>query len=514
MDIAKVSKDSQISVFFGAAEQAHSGGGIGVGAADKSFGLPGGDADVLQVKSAAKSFDGGKAANGVTITGLSNADNLTSGTVPITIPVRIGGSFYGQGDGLVQGSEGQTKEWLDQPVKYWTETSDGAVSAADTTPFGFNISYRQVVSGANENDKQHQTWTNAFIDDNKVDVHLGMHGITPVNPPNGTASVTFVPKTDGENGDSPWEMTNPEVWVPQIRGAKLITGATTPELTQEAIDAIEMKVDPVEGGFRVTILNIPENTRVSYQVNNIGLVGAANSAANASGIEGNVEATREPTAKILVDGQEWTQDAPFEVKPGEEYESTMVLGLGGNARIAHPVVTNEAGETVAEDPAISFIPGGEEKITFTYTAPEDAKDLQELKYKVTYDTGESAEASTWVKALAGCGCTVNYKGEEKPVQEVVDDLNKRLADVETKADDLEAENAELKGQLDNADKAIKDLETADKDLRRASLPPPRAASVPWRHVWAPVSAVASERSAARCSSCSRLWRLPPSCWAA
>lgn len=483
VDISKVSKGSKIDVFFGAAEREHSGGGIGLGEADTSFGLPDGDADVLHVKRIGASFDGGKVANGVTITGLDSADNITSGIVPITVPARITASFYGTGDGNAQGSDGQSIEWKDQPVKYWTRATDGTLSAADTTPFGFNISYRQVISGYNENDKKHQTWTDAYL--NGYDVNLGMHGNTPVNPPNGTVSLTFRPKNDRQNGDTPWEMTDPSEWLPKVKGAKLIHGATEPELTKEIIDAIDMKVDPVDGGFRVTISNIPKNARVEYEVKNIGLVdaattaqyrlapsdyspapgtdgfGKANSAANVGGIEGSVEAKREPTAKIFIDGEEWTEENPYNVKPGEEIELTMELGLGGNARITHPVVTNEAGEVVAEDAEISFVPGETEKITFKYT-PE--KEDSELKFKVTYETGESAEASTWVDP-SSCGCTVDYQGEEQPIQDVVDDLTKRLGEAEKEASDLKDKNKELEDQLKEADQAIKDLEQADEDLQ-------------------------------------------------
>lgn len=492
VDMAKVSKGSTIEVFFGAAKEEHSGGGVSVGTADATFGIPGSSNKVLQVKNTNARFGAGKIANGISITGLDNADDV-SGMVPVSVPISVHGSFYGTGDGLESGPTGSSRVLEDQPVKYWTRLTDGTVSSADTTPFGFSVTYKQIVSGQNENDKKYQSWTDAFVDPNGFDVHLGMHAITPVNPPNGTAAVTYVPKNDGNNGDEPWKMTDKDSWEPKITGVTLITGSGQPPLTQEQKDAVKLDVTPVDGGFRVTVSNIPQDARVSYDIKKIGLVPAAkstnyrlaptdfdpqigtsagfasaNSAAKVSGIDGSVDATREPTAKVLINGKEWTKDNPYKAKPGEEIELTMKLGLGGNARITHPKVTDAAGNVVAEDEKISFLPGEEKEITFKYTP---TKEDSELKFTVTYETDESAEASTWVEQ-SGCDCTVEYQGEEKPVRDVIDDLNKRLEDAEKEAEDLkgkikelEDKNKELDGRIKDAEDAIKEAEDAIKDAQ-------------------------------------------------
>ncbi|WP_297849694.1 hypothetical protein [uncultured Corynebacterium sp.] len=477
VDMSKVSKDGKIDVFFGAAEQPHSGGGIAIGEADANFGIEGGLSDVLNIKKTSASFGGGKVASGITITGLDNADNITSGTVPITVPVRIVANFYGAGDGVTQGAEGQSPEWKDQPVKYWTRTADGNLSAPDATPFGFNISYRQIVSGVNDNDSKYQSWTMPVYnkDADPDNVHLMLRGITPVNTPNGTAAVTYHPKNDGLNDDDPWEFTDPSKWEATITKVSLISGSQQSPLTEEQKNAVKLEVVEDDGGFRVIVSNIPKDARVTYEVREIGLVpanktaqyrlapskhdpavggvfGRANSAANVVDPNASVDAESKPAAKVLINGKEWTEEEPFKFKPGEEIELEMELSQEGNTRLSHPTITNEAGEVVAEDAKVTVEAGKPQTLKFKYTP---TKDDSELKFKVTYANDKNVEASTWV-ATSGCDCTVDYQGEEKPIQEVIDDLNKRLENVEK-------ENGQLKDQLGEAEQAIKDLEQADKD---------------------------------------------------
>lgn len=491
VDISKVEEGSAIGVFFGASDWSqYSGGGIKVGSADTKFGVTGGPADVLRVSQAkGDRVDNGKVASGVTITGLENASNITSGTVPVTIPVYFGG-YYGDGDGLVQQSADQSQDFTDQVVRYWTKSAlDQSRTAPASVPGDVKVSYRQYLPGFNTHDKTFQTWTDVAVDG--VDANLSMHGTMPVNPPNGTASILFHPKNDGLDGDTPWELRGgPDDWGQSV-SAVLIHGSDK-TLTDEQKQAIDLKVTEEDGGFRVTISNIPEDARATFSIKNIGRVdaaksaqyrlaptdynpkigggfGRANSAATVSGINGSVEASREPTLKVLIDGGEWTQDKPYEVTPGEEYEFTLKLGLGGNARISHPVVTGPNGEQLGDFPDISFVPGDEQEVTVKYTPTENDS---ELKFAVTYASGETAEASTFVEPVAGCGCTVNYKGEDKPVQEVVDDLSKRLDAAEGKVDTLEKQNTareneikELREQLGNANDAIEELKKADQDLQ-------------------------------------------------
>ena len=487
VDIAQVSKDSSIDVFFGAAEQEHSGGGIAVGEGEATFGVTDGTPDVLKIKKVSASFNGGKVANGITITGLDNADNITSGIVPITVPVRVIANFYGAGDGIKQEEQAQRPELKDQPVKYWTRLPDGTLSTADTSPFGFNISYRQIVNGLNDNDNKYQSWTMPVLNKgtDPDNVHLMLRGITPANTPNGTAAVTYHPKNDGQGDDDPWQFTDSSKWEPVITNVSLINGSQQPPLTDAQKDAVKLDVVEDGGGFRVTLSNIPQDARVTYEVREIGLVpadktgqyrlqpskydpatggqfGKANSAANITATDASVDANSQPAAKIYIDGQEWTEDNPFKVKDGEEIELEMELIQEGNTRLSHPKITDAAGEVVAEDAEIIVEAGKPQRVKFTYTP---TKDDSELKFTVTYANDETAEASTWVENT-GCGCTVEYQGEEKPIQEVIDDLNKRLKDAEDAIDGLTEDNKELEGKLKDAEEAITDLQEADKDWQK------------------------------------------------